>query len=111
MTDEAIVVITTAADRDEAGRIAEALLSQSLAACVQFDDIESLYVWKGEVARDPEVRVMIKTRSALYPEVEAAIRAAHSYETPEVIALTVVAGSADYLGWISNETGGKGGDG
>lgn len=111
MTDEAIVVITTAADRDEAGRIAEALLGQSLAACVQFDDIESLYVWNGEVAREPEVRVMIKTRKDLYAEVEAAIRAAHSYETPEIIALTVVAGSADYLGWIRNETGGKGGNG
>ena len=64
----------------------------------------SIYRWKGAVETASEVPVLIKTRAALYPDVEAFIRAHHPYELPEVIALPVNAGLASYLAWVAEET-------
>jgi uncharacterized protein involved in tolerance to divalent cations len=102
----AIVVSTTAGSMGEAEPIAQALLDRGLAACVQMTPIASRYVWKGEIARENEILLLIKTRSALFDQVAAAIRAAHSYETPEIIATSVSAGSDDYLKWLAASTGG-----
>ena len=102
----AIVVSTTAGSMAEAETIAQALLDRRLAACVQMAPIASCYVWKGEVAREDEILLLVKTRAALFDEVAAAIRAAHSYETPEIIATSVSAGSDDYLKWLAASTGG-----
>jgi periplasmic divalent cation tolerance protein len=101
---QACVVITTCGSADEAARIAAALLDARLAACVQVTDIQSHYVWQGRRTSEPEKLLLVKTRMALYPRVEAAIKAAHSYEVPEVICLPVVAGSPAYLGWIGEVT-------
>ena len=101
----AIVVSTTAGSMDEAEKIAQALLEARLAACVQLAPISSRYVWKGQIVREDEVLLLIKTREALFEPVAAAIRAANSYETPEIIATSVIAGSNDYLEWLAASTG------
>ena len=101
---EACVVITTCASAEEANVIAGALLDAQLAACIQVTDIQSHYVWQGKRTTEPEKLLLVKTRMALYPQVEAAILAAHSYDLPEVICLPVAAGSAAYLGWIGEVT-------
>ena len=104
MEPEFGIVLTTVATPDDARRLADGLLEQRLAACVQTLAIQSAYRWKGAVQRDAEILLLVKTKTALYPEVEAFIRAAHSYETPEIILVPITAGSAGYLQWLGAET-------
>jgi len=99
------MMITTACGRDEAGRLARMLVEQKLAACVQLLPIDSVYRWEGAVRQEAEVLLLIKTRSALAQAVISAIKAAHSYDTPEIIALPIEAGLGDYLAWIDQATG------
>jgi periplasmic divalent cation tolerance protein len=101
---EACVVITTCSSDEEANNIAKVLLDARLAACVQVTDVRSHYVWKGERTAEPEKLLLIKIPTEHYPQVEAAIVAAHSYEVPEVICIPVVAGSPAYLEWINEVT-------
>jgi periplasmic divalent cation tolerance protein len=97
-------ITTTTPTREDAAHIAEVLISRRLAACVQvIDTIDSTYWWKGKVERTTEWLCLIKTERRLYAEVEAAIREAHPYEVPEVLALEVAAGSDAYLRWLSGE--------
>lgn len=102
---EAGTVSTTVATRDDARRIADTLLKERLAACVQLLEIESHYVWQGERKAEPEVMLLIKTRTALFEQVIARIRALHPYETPEIVAQAFSAGFAPYLTWILESTG------
>jgi len=102
--DQYVTVLTTVASPHEAERLAETLLAERLAACVQIAAIRSRYVWKGEVQREDEQLLLIKTRGGLFEAVRARIRELHAYETPEVIALPMVAGDADYLAWIAEAT-------
>lgn len=103
---EYVQVLTTAGSEEEAERIASRLLEQRLAACVQVaGPIVSRYRWKGAVERTTEWHCLAKTEAALYEEVEAAIRAAHSYEEPEILAIPVLAGSSGYLSWVSESVG------
>jgi periplasmic divalent cation tolerance protein len=101
----ACVIQCAAGSMTEAEAIADRLLERRLAACVQLSAIASRYVWKGEVARDDEVLLSIKTRAELFEAVRAEILALHSYETPEVIALQVTAADAEYLAWLAESTG------
>lgn len=94
------VVLVTASSEAEAERIANALVEAKLAACVNFLPIRSVYTWKGEVCRDEEWQLVIKTCLRHFSDLEAKIRSLHSYETPEIIALPIVAGSQPYLQWI-----------
>ena len=95
---EAIVVFITAATVEEATHIAELLVNKKLAACVQIlPDMQSIYVWKGEVQREREVLLLAKTTRTNFIELEREVRAIHSYETPEIIALRVAEGSEPYL--------------
>ena len=92
----------TAASQEEAGRIGEMLVSQKLAACVQvLSPMQSIYVWKGEVQRESEVLILAKTTQSNFAELERQVLAIHSYETPEIIALPIVAGSSAYLDWLN----------
>jgi len=101
----AIIVITTTANREDAHRIAQTLVEQRLAACVQIDGpITSWYRWQGAVENAAEWRLLAKTRAALYDQVEQSIRAIHPYEQPEIVAISITAGSAGYLSWIEQET-------
>ncbi|NPV05288.1 MAG: divalent-cation tolerance protein CutA [Syntrophaceae bacterium] len=100
-----IQVTTTAPSREEAERIARSLVERRLAACVQVaGPIESHYRWKGTLERSTEWLCLIKTRRANYAAVEAAIRAGHPYEVPEIVACPIEAGSEPYLAWLSAET-------
>lgn len=101
-----IVVITSCGSAEEADRIAEALVGDRLAACVQILPMRSVYRWQGAVERSDEWQLQIKTRAALADRVEARIRALHGYDLPEIIALPVTAGSAEYVDWVETETGG-----
>ncbi len=105
MPDGYCVVLATAGSRDEAEHIAELLVTRKLAACVQITAISSFYLWDGELHKDPEHLLLIKTRSNRYGEVEAAIRESHSYEVPEIVQLPIERGLASYLGWIADSTG------
>ena len=102
-TNDQIVVLMTAPNADEATRIAEMLVERTLAACVQIlPPMTSIYVWKGEVQRENEIMLVAKSTRAKFDELEDAVRAVHSYETPEIIALPIVAGSQSYLSWLSS---------
>jgi periplasmic divalent cation tolerance protein len=103
MSDELIVFVTAPAD--EAARIAEAIVSERLAACVNLvGGVESVYRWEGEVTRDRETLMIIKTTAARYDELERRVLELHSYATPEVIAYKVERGSADYINWLRDST-------
>ena len=99
-----VTVLTTTASEAEAETIAEALLAEELAACVQILEIRSRYIWQGQVQREPEQLLLIKTRAALFEPVRARIRTLHSYETPEIVALPITAGDVDYLAWLGGAT-------
>ncbi len=97
----AIVVLLTAGSSEEASRLAEMLVGAHLAACVQImPQMESVYRWKGSVHREPEFLLLAKTTSACFDELEREVRALHTYDTPEIIALPVSHVSAPYLDWV-----------
>jgi periplasmic divalent cation tolerance protein len=103
--ESVMLVLTNLPDREAARKLAEGLVGEGLAACVNvMSECTSIYRWKGVVESAPEVPVLIKTRAALYPDVEAFIRAHHPYELPEVIALPLNTGLASYLAWVAEET-------
>jgi len=107
LPDAAILVLTSLPDHASAKDLARTLVSGRLAACVNVGaPVESMYHWRGEIETAREVPVVIKTRRALYDEVEAAVRAVHPYELPEIIAVPVIDGLARYLDWIETETAG-----
>jgi periplasmic divalent cation tolerance protein len=94
-------VTTTVATKADAERIAAALVEERLAACVQVaGPIISTYRWQGAVERVTEWYCHCKTTRARYPALEARLRELHPYETPEIIALPIVAGFPAYLAWI-----------
>jgi periplasmic divalent cation tolerance protein len=101
---DAIQVLTTASSREEAERIARTIVEDRLAACVQvIGPISSTYRWQGAIETAQEWLCVAKTRRELYDQIEKAIRRLHSYQVPEILAVPVVAGSADYLAWLDQE--------
>lgn len=99
-----VQVITTTASKSEAERIARALLEKHLAACVQIvGPMESLYWWRGKIERSEEWLCVAKSELALFSQLEGTIRALHSYEVPEILAVPVVAGSDEYLRWLHEQ--------
>ena len=102
---DALLVLTTVADRAAGTALARTLLERRLAACVNVGaPVHSLYHWRGEIETATEVPLTIKTRASLYSQVEATIREIHDYELPEIIAVPIVDGYAPYVGWIAEET-------
>lgn len=103
---EFIQVLTAAGSREEAERIAHALVERRLAGCVQIiGPVQSVYRWQGSVQRAEEWLCLAKTARGQWPAVEAAIRELHSYECPEIIATAIEAGSAGYLEWLGGQIG------
>lgn len=99
---EAIVVLTTCPDEATASRIARDLVESGLAACVsRSGPVHSTYRWQGAIQDEPEVLLVIKSLSTRYPELEMRLKSIHPYQVPEIIALPVTAGSADYLTWLT----------
>jgi periplasmic divalent cation tolerance protein len=100
MTAE-VVVLVTIGSREDGERLAEALVGERLAACVNLvAPIRSIYRWQGEVCRDDEVLLLVKSTRERYPDLERRIRELHPYDVPEVIALPIAAGSDPYLSWL-----------
>ncbi|BAQ65272.1 divalent-cation tolerance protein CutA [Geminocystis sp. NIES-3709] len=94
------VVLVTVNNQKEAESIAKTLVEESLAACVNFMPITSVYRWQGEVCCDSEWQLIIKTDLKLFPRLENRIRELHSYDVPEMIALPIIKGSQPYLDWV-----------
>jgi periplasmic divalent cation tolerance protein len=99
------LVLTTVATRADADRLARAMVEQHLAACAQISAIDSVYRWQGAVRAEGEFRLLLKTTAARCPALQAALRAAHPYELPAIVALPVQAEVA-FADWVSAETGG-----
>ena len=101
VVSDAIVVFMTASNGEEAARLADMLVGAHLAACVQIlPEMESVYRWQGKIERAAEILLLAKTTKSKFEELEREVRALHSYDTPEIIAVPVVAGSARYLEWL-----------
>jgi periplasmic divalent cation tolerance protein len=110
MTDQnakdEIVVLVTVSGEDEAVKIARALVEAKLAACANIiNNVRSIYAWEGKVEDDSELLMVIKTRRSIFSDLAAKVRELHSYDVPEIIALPIVDGSAEYLKWLNESTG------
>jgi periplasmic divalent cation tolerance protein len=102
---DGLLVITNLPDRESAEKLALLLLEQRLAACVNIlAPCDSVYRWQGEIQHDEEHPLLIKTVKQRYAELEAAIRANHPYELPEIIAVPITGGLPAYLEWVESET-------
>ncbi|MGC2519085.1 MAG: divalent-cation tolerance protein CutA [Burkholderiales bacterium] len=102
---ETYLVITNLPDRESAARLARALVDKRLAACINIlSPCRSVYRWRGAVEDAEEFPMLIKTSRSRYAELEAAIRAGHPYELPEIIAVPLAAGLPAYLEWVGAET-------
>lgn len=101
----ALVVYMTMPDREEAQRIAMALVEQRLAACSNIlPPMHSIYRWEGDVQQADEVICIAKTEEDRFEELCAAVRGMHSYETPCIVALPLAAGDRDFLTWLREST-------
>ena len=101
---DVLLVFTNLPDADRAEALARALVEQRLAACVNvLGACRSVYRWQGAVESAEEVPVLIKTTTDAYPRLEAAIRALHGYELPEIVAVRVSAGLPGYLAWVRDQ--------
>ena len=104
MQTEFIQVSTTVADKEHADAIADAIVKERLAACVQvLGPIQSTYWWKGKLQKSEEWLCLAKTTESLYHAIEERIKSIHPYETPEIAAVPIVAGSKEYLSWLSSQ--------
>lgn len=102
-----IVVFVTTISVEEAQKIAGLLLSQKKVACVNIiKEAESMFWWKEKIETTRESLMIIKSRSAVLDEIIEIIKSVHSYEVPEIIAMPIVGGSADYLKWLGREVNG-----
>lgn len=104
MTQPYCMVMTTTDHEQEANLLANLLVTEQLAACVQIMPINSVYHWQGEVRQDKEFLLLIKTKTELFEQVKAKLLQHHSYETPEIIQVPLTNGSADYLAWMDQQT-------
>lgn len=99
------IVLTTCATKREAEQIAERLVADGAAACVNIiDKVTSVYRWKDKIEKASEFLLIIKTRSEMTDRVEGTIRGFSSYDCPEVIVIPIVHGSQEYLDWIDEST-------
>ena len=102
---ETLLVLTNCPDEATANAIALALVEEKFAACVNIlPRVQSVYRWQGAVESASEIPLLIKSTVGRYAELEAAIRARHPYEVPEIIALPITQGLPAYLNWVATET-------
>jgi periplasmic divalent cation tolerance protein len=102
VASESLLVLTTCSSTAEADSLATALVQRRLAACVNsLGGVTSTYRWQGDVAREQENLLLIKTTAERYAALEEAIRELSSYELPEILAVRVAAGSEGYLAWLA----------
>lgn len=100
-----IVVFVTTPSEEEAARISRSLVEARLVACANvLPRVRSIFRWEGKVTEEQESLIVLKTRSGLMKQVEKAIKKMHSYSVPEIIAIPIAQGSAEYLSWIRDVT-------
>jgi periplasmic divalent cation tolerance protein len=100
-----LVILVTVGNEKEAIRIGEGMVSARLAACANIvPGVQSIYHWKGKVVKAQETLLILKSTKTRYRALEKAIKAMHTYETPEIIALPVKEGLDQYIGWVRSET-------
>ncbi|RMG36890.1 MAG: divalent-cation tolerance protein CutA [Gammaproteobacteria bacterium] len=105
MPDDYLIVLTTLPDETTAGQLARRLVEKKLAACVNIlGRMTSIYPWEGKIEQGTEHQLVIKTTAQRYAELEAFIKNNHPYRLPEILALPVAGGAADYLDWIEQCT-------
>ncbi|WP_413172638.1 divalent-cation tolerance protein CutA [Anabaena azotica] len=97
------VVLVTTATQEEAKAIAQAVVEAKLAAAVSLSPIHSIYRWQGEIHKENEWQLVMKTNLALFSTLEAKIREMHSYQLPEIIALPILLSSSAYQQWIDEQ--------
>jgi periplasmic divalent cation tolerance protein len=101
-----VVVLVTASSEEEGRKIANLLLEQRKAACVNLvAGVQSRFWWEGRLDSAKESLLIIKTRAALVPEITDIVKKAHSYTVPEIVTMPIVGGNKDYLDWVDRETG------
>ena len=101
-TEQPIAVFITASNKEEATRLADMLVERKLAACVQIlPAMESVYRWQGKIERQEEVLLIAKTINSKFAELETEVRALHSYEMPEIVAVPLTALSEPYRQWLT----------
>ena len=106
MTEQYQIVFMTAANIDEAQTIAEALVNESLAACVNMvESCRSVYRWKGELVRDDEVLMIVKTERGKFADIEKRVTALHSYDVPEIIAINLESIALRYRDFLRDLVG------
>ena len=98
------IVQTTLDAEDKAEALASALLEQKLAACIHMAPVQSRYFWRGVLMREKEFVLSIKARALDFEAIAAQIRALHSYDVPEIIAVPILAGDPAYLDWVEKAT-------
>jgi len=100
-----IVVLVTAPDEERAAKMAETLVEERFAACINIvRDIRSIYSWEGKIEDEREVLMVIKTKKGLFEPLKKRIQEMHPYSVPEIIALPILMGSPDYLRWLGDVT-------
>jgi periplasmic divalent cation tolerance protein len=100
-----VVAFSTAGSPEEARRIATALVAEQLAACINIaDNIHSIYRWQGTIESAAESMMLIKTRADLVPAIELRLRELHSYDLPELVAISIEQGAQTYLDWLLAST-------
>lgn len=102
---EAVLVLITVPSREEAEKIARRVVEDRLAACVNIiPQVRSLFSWEGKLSQEDEVLLVVKSRRSRFPELAGTVKELHSYSVPEIIAIPVLEGTADYLQWIVDVT-------
>jgi periplasmic divalent cation tolerance protein len=104
MGEKAVLILVTTGGRDDAERIGEALVVERLAACCNVvPTVASFYYWEGQLHRDHEALLIVKTLPALAPAVQEFVRTHHPYDLPEIIELPIEGGSSAYLNWLEQQ--------
>ena len=101
---KAVIIKTTCASKQEARHIGNILVKERLAACVQLNEIESIYFWKDEICSDNETLLTIKTKKELFSKIQSIILELHSYDVPEIVEIEISNISEDYLNFIKENT-------
>lgn len=102
---EYIIVLITAASEQEAAMIGQAVIRERLAACTNIiRSVRSIYRWQGRIEDGQEVLMILKTKQVLFERLQKRVKELHSYSVPEIIAIPVIEGDAQYLNWLGQET-------
>ena len=104
MVEKAVLILVTTDGRDDAEKIGEALVVERLAACCNvIPTVASFYYWEGQLQRNHEAILLVKTLESLAPAVEEYVRTHHSYDIPEILRVPIEGGSSAYLNWLEQQ--------